>query len=66
MRQKEYEQQLKRMIDNLESYKLDEQSFQKFEKIVDTKVKEVRNKIDDLGNGLKNTDNYLEKFQPFN
>ncbi len=30
------------------------------------KVTELNNKIDDVSNNIKSTDNYLEKYQPFN
>jgi hypothetical protein len=30
------------------------------------RIVNVRNKIEDIGNCIKSTDNYLEKYQPFN
>jgi len=46
----------------MESNKLDEIFFLNHEKLVNEKLMDVRNRIDDVGNSLKSTDNYIEKY----
>jgi hypothetical protein len=55
----------KRVV-NLETVKLDEIFFAEHQKVVSGQITEVKTMISDVFNSLKNTDNYLEKYQPFN
>lgn len=50
----------------LRELKLDETVF--FDKMKQTEayMRLIKNKIEDLNNTMKSTDNYLEKFLPFN
>lgn len=50
----------------LKETKLNEKVFQTKVVFIDDRLRELKNQIDDLSNNLKSTDNYLEKYQPFN
>ncbi len=45
---------------------MDESMFHTYEKILDQRIRDLSNKIADVQNNLKSTDNYLEKYLPFN
>jgi len=50
----------------LRELKLDESIFADKMKQTEVYMRLIKNKIDDLNNTMKSTDNYLEKFLPFN
>lgn len=50
----------------IEQIKLDEKVFYNNEKIIDQRIKDINNKVNDVQNNLTSTDNYLEKYLPFN
>lgn len=62
----EFNERANKKILVLDQTKLNEQKFDEFIKNHDEKMKAQQNKIEDLTNCLKSTDNYLEKYQPFN
>lgn len=53
-------------IVTLHETKLEENRFKEFHKAHLEEMKEVRIKVVDIHNCMKSTDNYLEKYQPFN
>ncbi|CDW74166.1 UNKNOWN [Stylonychia lemnae] len=61
-----YIEAMNRRITLNEQIKLDEKTFQQNEKMIDQRLKELNNKCIDVMNNLKSTDNYLEKYLPFN
>ena len=50
----------------LDETKLAEKTYLEFLKRHEENMKAMQNKVEDLSNCLKATDNYLEKYQPFN
>jgi hypothetical protein len=50
----------------IDETKMDVRAYEEFVKRNEESRKAVQNKVEDLSNCLKATDNYLEKYQPFN
>lgn len=62
----EFNEKVNKKILVLDDTKLNEQKFVEFNKKHEENMKAQQNRIEDLSNCLKFTDNYLEKYQPFN
>eukprot|EP00347_Sterkiella_histriomuscorum_P009677 403340298 len=62
----EYLEGLNRRITRTEQIKLDENIFNENHKAIDLRIKDIKNQVIDVQNNLKSTDNYLEKYLPFN
>lgn len=62
----QYLEQINKRMTRIEQVKLDELQFNTYSKFNDDKIRDLNNKISDISNNQKSTDNYLEKYQPFN
>ena len=57
---------LREKLEKLEAYKVDQTEFEQKWKDLEKRVKDTQYNVEDIGNALKKTDAYVDRYLPFN